>query len=96
MLLQSNSATGAWHSIGMEWKEHVAWLTPICATMAAAVHIKYGRCLKSHPQLRKAVLSFTAVGFFAAGIAGFFGAMLDKHAPVEGGPLIHLVQGKTR
>ena len=28
------------------------------------------------------------------GIAGFFGAMLDKNAPVEGGQTIRLVQGE--
>ena len=95
-LLQSSPATSAWHSIGMEWKEHVGWLVPIAATMAAAVTIKYGRDLKSHPQLRNAVLCFTLVAFLAAGIAGFFGAMIDKHAPVEGGQLIRLFQGESR
>jgi hypothetical protein len=95
-LLQSNAATSAWHSIGMEWKEHVGWLAPIAATMAAAVSIKYGRDLKSHPQLRNAVLCFALVAFLAAGIAGFFGAMLDKHAPVQGGSAIRLFQGESR
>ena len=36
-LLLSSPATIGWHSIGMEWKEHVAWLVPISITMAAAV-----------------------------------------------------------
>lgn len=93
-LLQSNPATSGWHSIGMEWKEHVAWLAPISITMAAAVVIRYGRDLKNHPQLRAAVLCFTLVSFLAAGIAGFFGAMLVKHVPVEGGRTIHLMQGE--
>jgi hypothetical protein len=39
-------------------------------------------------------LGFTAISLFAAGIAGFFGAMLDKNAPVDGGQTIHLVQGE--
>ena len=93
-LLKSNPATSGWHSLGMEWKEHVAWLTPISITMAAAVVIQYGRNLSSHPQLRAAVLCFTLVSFLAAGIAGFFGAMLVKHAPVEGGRTIHLMHGE--
>src|SRR3984885_470705 len=25
-LLMSSSTTSSWHSLGMEWKEHVAWL----------------------------------------------------------------------
>ncbi len=93
-LLQSNPATSGWHSLGMEWKEHIAWLVPISITMAAAVVIRYGRDLKNHPQLRAAVLCFTLVSFLAAGIAGFFGAMLVKHAPVEGGRTIHLMHGE--
>jgi hypothetical protein len=96
MLLQSNPSTRGWHSIGMEWKEHVAWLVPISATMSAAVSIKYGRDLKNHPELRIAVLCFILAAFLAAGIAGFFGAMLEKHAPVEGGSLIHLSRGESR
>jgi hypothetical protein len=92
-LLMSSPTTIAWHSIGMEWKEHVAWLAPISITMAAAVFVKYGRNLRHHPQLRSAVLCFVLVSFLAAGIAGFFGAMLDKYAPVGGGQTIHLVNG---
>jgi hypothetical protein len=93
-LLQSNPSTAVWHSIGMEWKEHVAWLAPISITMAAAVFVKYGRDLRSHPQLRAAVLCFTLVSFLAAGIAGVFGAMLDKNAPVQGGGTIHVMHGE--
>jgi hypothetical protein len=92
-LLLSNPATQQWHSIGMEWKEHVAWLVPIAITTDAVVVIRYARDLKYHPQLRIALQGFILVSLFAAGIAGFFGAMLDKNAPVEGGQTIHLVQG---
>ncbi|MGA3334432.1 MAG: hypothetical protein ABSC62_09750 [Terracidiphilus sp.] len=92
-LLMSSPSTIAWHSIGMEWKEHVAWLVPICITMAATVAFQYGRSFKLHPQLRNAVLGFVWISLFAAGIAGFFGAMLNKNAPVEGGRTIHLVKG---
>lgn len=93
-LLMSSPATIAWHSIGMEWKEHVAWLAPISITMACAVFVKYGREIKNHPQLRNAVLCFVLVSFLAAGIAGFFGAEIDDHAPVRGGSTLHLVHGE--
>lgn len=93
-LLMSSSRTIAWHSIGMEWKEHVAWLAPISITMAAAVFIRYGRELKNHPKLRTTVLGFTLISLVAAGIAGFFGAMLNKNAPVQGGTTITIVQGE--
>jgi len=92
----SSPASSAWHSIGMEWKEHVAWIAPICITMAAVVAFQYGRDLRNHPQLRAAVLSFVWISLLSAGIAGFFGAMLNKNAPVEGGPVIHLVRGEQR
>jgi hypothetical protein len=95
-LLQSSSATSAWHSIGMEWKEHVAWLAPISITMAAAVFVQYGRSIRTQPQLRNAVLCFVLISFLAAGIAGFFGAMIDKNAPVEGGRVIQLIDGGSR
>jgi hypothetical protein len=93
-LLKSNPATIGWHSLGMEWKEHVAWLVPISITAAAAVASRYGRNLRNHPQLRAAFLSFVLVSFLAGGIAGFFGAMLNKNAPVEGGRTIQTMHGE--
>jgi hypothetical protein len=93
-LLMASPSTIAWHSIGMEWKEHVAWLVPISITMAAAVFIRHGRNLTRHRELRNAVLGFVLVSFIAAGIAGFFGAMLNKYAPVAGGPNLQLIHGE--
>jgi len=92
-LLLSNPSTAAWHSLGMEWKEHVAWLAPVSTTMACAVLMRYGRGLKDHPHLRSAVLCFVVVAMVAAGIAGFFGAEIDDHAPVDGGRIVHLAPG---
>jgi hypothetical protein len=89
-LLMSSPTTIGWHSLGMEWKEHVAWFAPISITMVAFVLIRYGRDLKNHRQLRAAVLSFAVISFVSAGIAGFFGAMINKYAPVQGGPTIQL------
>ncbi len=92
-LLLSNPATSGWHSLGMEWKEHVAWFAPISITMVASVFIRYGRDLANHKHLRATVLAFAAASFIAAGIAGFFGAMINKYAPVHGGPTIQLTHG---
>jgi hypothetical protein len=91
-LLLSHPATKQWHLIGMEWKEHIAWLVPIAITVAAYIAIKYARDLENHRQLRIAVHGFVVISLLAAGIAGFFGAMLDKSAPVNGGQTIHLAQ----
>ncbi len=93
-LLLASPTTSGWHSLGMEWKEHVAWIAPISITMAAAVFIRYGRGIKHYPMLRNAVLCFVLVSFLAAGIAGFFGAEIDDHAPIKGGATIHLMHGE--
>ncbi len=84
-LLMSSPRTIGWHTIGMEWKEHVAWFAPMSITMVAVVLIRYGRELRHHKSLRAAVLWFAAASFIAAAIAGFFGAMLNKYAPIQGG-----------
>ena len=95
-LLQAHAATSGWHSLGMEWKEHVAWFAPISITMAAFVFIRYGADLKNHKQLRAAMMAFVVVSFLSAGAAGFFGAMINKYAPVEGGSTIHISQGESK
>jgi hypothetical protein len=93
-LLLASRLTSGWHSLGMEWKEHVAWFTPITISMAAYVFLRYGRDLKHHPRLRSAVLWFTLGSFFSAGIAGFFGAMINKYAAVQGSAMLHIEGNK--
>jgi hypothetical protein len=95
-LLLSSPTTSAWHNIGMEWKEYIAWIAPIAITMAAVVVLQYGRRLKDHPELRNTVHCFVWASLLAAGVAGFFGAMLNKNAPVQGGETIHIVAGETK
>jgi len=90
-LLTSSPTTSSWHSLGMEWKEHVAWLAPIAMTMVAYIFLKYGPQIGKHRELRTAVLSFVMVAFIATGVAGAFGAFLNKYAPVRGGPTIHII-----
>jgi hypothetical protein len=95
-LLMSHTATIGWHSMGMEWKEHVAWLVPITITMAAGVVARYGSDLRRHPRLRSAVLVAVLFSFASAGIAGFWGAMINKYAPVSGGATITLMKGDAK
>ncbi len=95
-LLLSSHTTSGWHSLGMEWKEHVAWFAPISITAVAFIFIKYGRDLKNHRHLRVGVLSFALASFVAAGAAGFFGAMINKYAPVQGGQTIQLSHGEDK
>lgn len=93
-LLLSSGRTSEWHRIGMEWKEHVAWVAPIAITMVAYVTMKYQRAVVRLQQMRVAVLTFTAAAFIATGIAGAFGALLNKYAPVRGGSTIILMEGE--
>lgn len=81
-LLLASEATSKWHSFGMEWKEHVAWIAPFLATAVAFVVLRYGDDLANNPQLRKALLVLFVLAFFAAGVAGLFGAFITKAAPV--------------
>jgi hypothetical protein len=90
-LLMSNATTKAWHTLGMEWKEHVAWIAVIVMSMVAHVYTHHRRSMQEHSQVRKAVLVFALAAFGAAGVAGLFGAMLNKYAPLNGGSTIHLM-----
>lgn len=92
LLLLSQPKTAVWHSLGMEWKEHVGWLAPIGATLASAVFFQYGDSLQRQRSLRAMVLAWALLAFAAAGVAGFFGAMLNKVAPVSGGQSYQLMR----
>jgi len=70
-------------TIGMSWKEHIAWFAPILATAVAFVVTRYGFHLVSQPRLRQGAMALFTIAFLAAGIAGMFGAFLDKAAPVR-------------
>jgi hypothetical protein len=89
-LLLAHASTAEWHTLGMEWKEHVAWLAPIAMTMVAYVWVKYKGRLRDHRQIRSAVLWFALSALVAAGVAGTFGAMINKYAPVQGGAMVGL------
>jgi hypothetical protein len=94
-LLMSSPTTTGWHDIGMEWKEHIAWFAPISLTTAAYLMHRYGPYLHAMQSARRALLGLVALAFVAAGVAGFFGAMLNKYAPVRGGAPIMLMRGDS-
>jgi hypothetical protein len=91
LLLTAHPSTAGWHTLGMEWKEHVAWIAPMAATMVAWVMIKHRAAWNASCQVRNAVLGFTAAALLAAAIAGGWGAMIDKKAPVQGGRTLQLM-----
>lgn len=82
--LKSNvsGTTESWHGFGMEWKEHVAWATPILATAAAFLIVYYGPRLVARPWLRAVVIVMLVGAFAAAVVGGAFGAFLNKVAPI--------------
>jgi hypothetical protein len=82
-LLVSKPETQDWHEFGMEWKEHVGWIAPILATAVALVATGYRRTLASEKVIRETMLVLLIIAFFAASVAGLFGALINKMAPVR-------------
>ena len=83
-LLLAHPRTAGMHTIGMEWKEHIAFLAPIAFTMLAYVLCRYGNQVTQYPKLRSTLLAFSATALLATGVAGGVGALLNKAAPIEG------------
>ena len=81
--LVSSAVTEGWHDFGMEWKEHVAFLAPIAATVTAYAASYFGPRLALRPQERRAILIFFIFAFATAAVAGIFGALVTKAAPVQ-------------
>jgi hypothetical protein len=92
-LLLSDPRTAGWHTLGMEWKEHVAWFAPILMTASAFVWMRYQSAGQELRRVRITMASFTAAALLAGVIAAGFGALIDKNAPVSGGSIIHLARG---
>jgi hypothetical protein len=80
--LTSDPSTAGWHEFGMEWKEHIAWISPMLATAVAFVVLYYGLEIAERPYLRRALIVLFTLSFVAAGIAGLFGAFITKAAPL--------------
>jgi hypothetical protein len=80
--LLANPNLAAWHTFGMEWKEHVAWIAPIMATAVAFLVFRYGPVLAANNRLRTIAIVLFIIAFATAGIAGLFGALITKTAPI--------------
>lgn len=81
--LLANPDTAAWHTFGMEWKEHVAWIAPMLATAVAFMVTYYGRRLVLEDRMRKLAMALFTSAFLAAAVAGVFGAFINKAAPIR-------------
>jgi hypothetical protein len=80
--LLASDKTSEWHNFGMEWKEHVAWIAPYLATVVAFGAVYYGRRLAFEPAVRRLLIWVFVAAFVVAGIAGLFGALITKAAPI--------------
>jgi hypothetical protein len=81
--LLANSNTADWHNFAMEWKEHVAWLAPMLATVVAVGVLYFGTDLVRNRWLRSVLMWIFSAAFLIAGIAGLLGALITKSAPVS-------------
>jgi hypothetical protein len=81
--LLADEATKGWHEFGMEWKEHIAWISPILATVVAFIVVYYGTGLIRHDRVRRTAMTLFVLAFAFAAVAGAFGALITKVAPVR-------------
>jgi hypothetical protein len=81
--LLAGEETAQYHEFGMEWKEHVAWIAPLLATVVAYGVFKYGKELASNPRARNIIIAMFLLSFAVAGIAGALGALITKAAPLS-------------
>ena len=83
LLSNVSGDTEDWHKFGMEWKEHIAWISPMLATLAAFLVFYYGPALARNRSARLLVLVVFVGAFAVAAIAGLFGALITKVAEVK-------------
>ncbi|WP_457033761.1 hypothetical protein [Kitasatospora sp. P5_F3] len=82
-LLLADPDTADWHTFGMEWKEHIAWISPILATTVAFIVWHYGPGLIRHTRVRHTTIALFCLSFAMAAVAGALGAFITKVAPVQ-------------
>ena len=80
--LLASEETAQAHEFGMEWKEHVAWIAPLLATVVAFAVFRYGKELVHNQKARTYIIIFFVLSFAVAGIAGALGALITKAAPL--------------
>jgi hypothetical protein len=81
-ILLDNPDTEDWHTFAMEWKEHIAWLSPMLATAAAFIVLYYRDDLIKNTLAKRIAMGLFIAAFAVAVIAGVLGALITKKAPV--------------
>lgn len=80
--LLADPDTADWHEFAMEWKEHIAWLAPMLATVAAFIVLYYRTDLVRNTVARRLAIGLFITAFAVAAIAGALGALITKNASV--------------
>ncbi|MFD2890996.1 hypothetical protein ACFS5J_03100 [Flavobacterium chuncheonense] len=81
-LLKASKNTSSWHSFGMEWKEHIGWLSPFIFTAVAYIASMSGETIAKNEYLRKALMLLLSLAFISVAVAALLGALITKKAPI--------------
>ena len=81
-LLLADPDNAEWHHFAMEWKEHVAWIAPMLATVAAFIVLYYRSDLLKNRTARLLAISLFVAAFAIAAVAGILGALITKNESV--------------
>lgn len=82
-VLLSDASTRQWHEFADVWKTHVAIMSPILATAAAALVVHYGAGLARDRAVRNIVLAFFLAAFAVASLAALIGSLVTRAAPLR-------------
>ena len=82
-ILLSSPDTRDWHEFADVWKTHVAFMSPILATAAAALVAYYGPRLARDRSLRNLVLALFLGAFAVASLAALIGSLVTRAAPLR-------------
>jgi hypothetical protein len=82
-ILLSSPDTRDWHEFADVWKTHVAYMSPILATAAAALVVYYGPRLARDRSLRNLVLALFLGAFAVASLAALIGSLVTRAAPLR-------------
>lgn len=82
-VLLSDPSTRQWHEFADVWKTHVAFMSPILATAAAALVVYYGRAIARDRTIRNLVLALFLGAFAVSSLAALIGSLVTRTAPLR-------------
>ena len=81
--LLADPSTRQWHEFADVWKTHVAIMSPILATAAAALVAYYGPSLARDRTVRNITLALLLAAFAVASVAALVGSLVTRAAPLR-------------